>query len=445
MAENIEKIPPHSDEAEKSVLGAAMMDKNALFDVLEVLRPEDFYSEIHAEIFDAIRDLNRRAYPVDSITVKNELQKRKTLQMVGGPAYIATLSSGVPSTANVMSYAAIIKEKAVLRSLIRISGEIMDKSFAETSNAEEVLDHAEQEILDISKFSQKRDFTPLKDVLWTNMEDIDAMANKSGTLTGLTTGFEDLNARTSGLQKSDLIIVAARPSMGKTAFALNIAQNAAVKGGASVLIFSLEMSKEQLGQRLLSMESCIELSRLRSGDISREDWEDLNIALDKLSDTKILIDDTPGISIAEMKNKCRRAKAERGLDLVVVDYLQLMSIEGNKEGRQQEVSTLSRMLKQMAREMECPVIVLSQLSRAVEQRQDHRPQLSDLRESGAIEQDADVVMFLYRDEYYNPETTDKPNTCEVIIAKQRNGPTGSLDLAWLGKYTKFADKSPVEL
>ena len=277
------------------------------------------------------------------------------------------------------------------------------------------------------------------------MDEIDRMAGIDGSLTGLTTGFADLDARTSGLQKSDLIILAARPSMGKTAFALNVAQNAAIKGNAKVLIFSLEMSKEQLGQRLLSIDSCVELSKLKTGDLSRGDWEDLNIAIDRLSKAEIYIDDTPGISVLEMKNKCRRLKAEKGLDLVVVDYLQLMSIEGKTEGRQQEVSTLSRMLKQLAREMECPVIVLSQLSRAVEQRTDHRPQLSDLRESGAIEQDADIVMFLYRDEYYNPETTEKPNTCEVIIAKQRNGPTGSLDLAWLGKYTKFADRSPLQI
>ena len=277
------------------------------------------------------------------------------------------------------------------------------------------------------------------------MDEIDRMAGIDGSLTGLTTGFADLDARTSGLQKSDLIILAARPSMGKTAFVLNIAQNAAIKGGAKVLIFSLEMSKEQLGQRLLSIDSCVELSKLKTGDLSRGDWEDLNIAIDRLSNAEIYIDDTPGISVMEMKNKCRRLKAEKGLDLVIVDYLQLMSFEGKSEGRQQEVSTLSRLLKQLAREMECPVIVLSQLSRAVEQRMDHRPQLSDLRESGAIEQDADIVMFLYRDEYYNPETTEKPNTCEVIIAKQRNGPTGSLDLAWLGKYTKFADRSPMQI
>lgn len=439
-----ERIPPHSAEAERSVLGSAMLNKNALFEVLEILRPEDFYSDINREIFDAVRDLNRRNEPVDILTVSEELKRRKKLEMVGGRAYIASLPTDAPSVANAQSYAAIIKEKAVLRNLITASSDIIDASYKDKTDAAKVLDLAEQKIFDIAKITQKKDYTPLKDVLWTNMDQIDAIASAEGTLTGLTTGFIDLDARTSGLQKSDLIILAARPSMGKTAFVLNVAQNAAIKGGASVLIFSLEMSKEQLGQRLLSIDSSVELSRLKSGELSRGDWEDLNIAIDRLSKADIYIDDTPGVSIMEMKNKCRRLKADKGLDLVIVDYLQLMSFEGRaSEGRQQEVSALSRMLKQLAREMDCPVIVLSQLSRAVEQRQDHRPQLSDLRESGAIEQDADIVMFLYRDEYYNPETTDKPNTCEVIIAKQRNGPTGSLDLAWLGKYTKFADRSPI--
>ncbi len=439
-----ERIPPHSAEAERSVLGSAMLNKNALFEVLEILRPEDFYSDINREIFDAVRELNRRNEPVDILTVSEELKKRKSLDMVGGRAHIASLPADAPSVVNAQSYAAIIKEKAVLRNLIAASSDIIDNSYKDKTDAAKVLDLAEQKIFDIAKITQKKDYTPLKDVLWTNMDQIDAIASAEGTLTGLTTGFIDLDSRTSGLQKSDLIILAARPSMGKTAFVLNVAQNAAIKGGASVLIFSLEMSKEQLGQRLLSIDSSVELSRLKSGELSRGDWEDLNIAIDRLSKADIYIDDTPGVSIMEMKNKCRRLKADKGLDLVVVDYLQLMSFEGRaSEGRQQEVSTLSRMLKQLAREMDCPVIVLSQLSRAVEQRQDHRPQLSDLRESGAIEQDADIVMFLYRDEYYNPETTDKPNTCEVIIAKQRNGPTGSLDLAWLGKYTKFADRSPI--
>ena len=444
MAQITERIPPHNDEAEQSVLGAIMLDKGALFEVLEVLQPEDFYSEIHKEIFDAVRDLNRRSEPVDSITVKSELQRRKKLSMVGGPAYIASLSSEVPSVANAVSYARIIREKSILRSLIRASAEIMDQSFSDKTDAEEVLDNAEQEILNISRISQKRDFVQLKDVLWDNMEQIDAMAAHDGHLTGLTTGFIDLDNRTFGLQKSDLIIVAARPSMGKTAFALNISMNAALKAQAQVLIFSMEMPKEQLSMRMLSIESHVPLSSLREGDLQREDWEDLNIAVDRLSGAGIFIDDTPNISLAEMKNKCRRMRAERGLDLVVVDYLQLMNLQGHSDSRQMEVSAISRMLKQLAREMECPVIVLSQLSRAPEQRQDHRPQLSDLRESGAIEQDADVVMFLYRDEYYNPETTEKPNTCEIIISKHRNGPTGALDLAWLGKYTKFADKSPAE-
>lgn len=440
-----ERIPPHSDDAERSVLGSVMQSKEALFDVLELLTPEDFYSEINKEIFSAVRELNKESSPVDALTVSEELKKRKTLEMVGGRMYVASLTTMAPSTANASAYAKIIKENAILRRLIAVSSDIVDKSYQKKTDAAHVLDYAEQGIFDIARLNQKKDFTPLKDILWTNMDEIDRMAGIDGSLTGLTTGFADLDARTSGLQKSDLIILAARPSMGKTAFVLNIAQNAAIKGGARVLIFSLEMSKEQLGQRLLSIDSCVELSKLKTGDLSRGDWEDLNIAIDRLSKAEIYIDDTPGISVMEMKNKCRRLKAEKGLDLVVVDYLQLMSFEGKSEGRQQEVSTLSRMLKQLAREMECPVIVLSQLSRAVEQRMDHRPQLSDLRESGAIEQDADIVMFLYRDEYYNPETTEKPNTCEVIIAKQRNGPTGSLDLAWLGKYTKFADRSPMQI
>ncbi len=440
-----ERIPPHSDDAERSVLGSVMKNKEALFDVLEILTPDDFYSEIHKEIFSAVRDLNRASSPVDVLTVSEELKKRKTFEMVGGRAYVASLTTMAPSTANASAYAKIIKENAVLRRLIEVSSDIVEKSYRQKTDAAQVLDYAEQGIFDIARMNQKKDFTALKDILWTNMDEIDRMAEQEGRLTGLTTGFADLDARTSGLQKSDLIILAARPSMGKTAFVLNVAQNAAIRGNAKVLIFSLEMSKEQLGQRLLSIDSCVELSKLKTGDLSRGDWEDLNIAIDRLSKAEIYIDDTPGISVLEMKNKCRRLKAEKGLDLVIVDYLQLMSIEGKTEGRQQEVSTLSRMLKQLAREMECPVIVLSQLSRAVEQRTDHRPQLSDLRESGAIEQDADIVMFLYRDEYYNPETTEKPNTCEVIIAKQRNGPTGSIDLAWLGKYTKFADRSPLQI
>lgn len=438
-----ERIPPHSNEAERSVLGSVLQDKEALYDVLELLKPEEFYNDIHKEIYQSVLELYRKNEPVDILTVSEELKKRKSLDMVGGRSYIARLTASAPSTANAVQYAKIIGEKAVLRRLIGAASDIIDQGYQEKMESAQVLDHAERSIFEIAQAKQKKDFQILKDVLWTNIAKIDEMSRMEGNLTGLTTGFIDLDARTSGLQKSDLIVLAARPAMGKTAFALNIAQQSAVKANATVLVFSLEMAKEQLGQRLLSMESRIEMQKLKTGSLEREDWDQIHIALDTLSKAKIYIDDTPGVTAMEMKNKCRRLKAEHGLDLVVVDYLQLMSYEGGKnDNRQQEISSLSRFLKLLAREMDCPVIVLSQLSRAVEQRTDHRPILSDLRESGSIEQDADIVMFLYRDEYYNPET-EKPNICEVIIAKQRSGPTGSIDLTWLGKYTRFVDKSPL--
>lgn len=438
-----ERIPPHSDDAEKSVLGSILLDKDALYEVLEILKPEDFYNEMHMEIYSAVIELYRKSQPVDILTVSEELKKRKSLEMVGGRAYIALLSTVVPSTSNAGEYAKIIAEKAILRKLIGTASDIIEKGYQEKMDSAEVLDFAERGIFEIAQSRQTKDFALIKDVLWDNIAKIDEMSKLEGNITGLTTGFIDLDARTSGMQKSDLIMLAARPSMGKTAFALNIAQHAAIKGKAKVLIFSLEMSRDQLGQRMLSMESRIEMQKLKTGSLERKDWDQIHIALDTLSRTSIYIDDTPGITAMEIKNKCRRLKAEKGLDLVVIDYLQLMSAEGRSESRQQEITALSRFLKQLAREMDCPVIVLSQLSRAPEQRQDHRPILSDLRESGSIEQDADIVMFLYRDEYYNPETTDKPNICEVNIAKQRSGPTGSIELTWLGKYTRFVDKSRI--
>lgn len=437
-----ERIPPHSIEAEKSVLGSALQSKEALFEILEILEPDDFYSEHHKEVFEAIRELNRRSEPVDILTVSEELKKRNTLAMVGGRAFVASLPTEAPSTANAESYAHIIKEKAILRSLIRASADILDRSFKEKTDSQEVLSYAEQEIFNIARAKQKKDYTPLSDVLMANIDQIDAMSANEGQLIGLTTGFKDLDDHTAGLQKSNLIIVAARPAMGKTAFVLNVAQNTALKSGAKVLIFSLEMGKEELGLRMLSSDTNIEMQKLKTGNLSRGEWEDLYIGVDRLINAGIYIDDTPGISLMEMKNKCRRLKAEKGLDLIIVDYLQLM--EAKAESRQQEISKLSRSLKILAKEMDCPVVVLSQLSRAVEQRMDEKPQLSDLRESGAIEQDADLVMFLYRDEYYNPDT-DKPNTCEVIIAKHRGGATGTVELTWLGKYTKFADKSPMKI
>lgn len=438
-----ERIPPHNDDAEKSVLGSILLDKEALFEVLEILRPEDFYSEMHKEIYSGVIELYRKNQPVDILTVSEELKKRKSLEMVGGRSYIALLSTLVPSTSNAAEYAKIIAEKAILRRLIGTASDIVDKSYQEKMGPSEVLDFAERGIFEIAQQRQSKDFAPIKDVLWSNIARLDELSKLDGNITGLTTGFIDLDARTSGLQKSDLIMLAARPAMGKTAFALNIAQQAAIKGKGTVLIFSLEMSRDQLGQRMLSMESRIEMQKLKTGSLERKDWDQIHMALDTLSKANIFIDDSPGITAMEIKNKCRRLKAEKGLDLVVIDYLQLMSYEGKSENRQQEISSLSRFLKLLAREMDCPVIVLSQLSRAVEQRTDHRPILSDLRESGSIEQDADIVMFLYRDEYYNPETTDKPNICEVIISKQRSGPTGTVELTWLGKYTRFVDKSRI--
>jgi replicative DNA helicase len=372
------------------------------------------------------------------LTVCEELKKRKALDMVGGRAYIATLTAEVPSTANAIEYAKIVSEKATLRQLIKTSEDITDKGYEARMDATEILDYAEGGIFSIGQRRQKTDYAKIQDVLLNNIRIIDEAAKNKDKIVGIPTGFKDLDEKTSGFQRSDLVILAARPAMGKTAFALTLALNAAVKGKASVMVFSLEMAKEQLTQRLLSMESKVDMQTLKTGKLERRDWDDLSIALDVLSKTNIHIDDTAGINIMEMKSKCRRLKAEEGLDLVIIDYLQLMTPEGKADSRTQEVSVISRNLKLLARELDCPVIVLSQLSRAPEQRTDHRPMLSDLRESGSIEQDADIVIFLYRDDYYN-EDTEVPGECEVIIAKQRSGPTGTVKITWLDKLTKFVD------
>lgn len=433
-----ERIPPHSIEAEKSVLGAALLSKDALLDVVEIVKAGDFYDSNHREIFEAIQDLYRRSAPVDALTVSEELKKRNSLEMVGGRAYIASLSSGTPTTSNATEYAKIVVESAAVRRLISTADDIVTKGYESSMDAGQMLDYAERGIFEISQSRQKGQYAHIKDVLLENIEIIDKASQMDGGLTGITTGFKYLDSMTSGLQRSDLIILAARPAMGKTAFALSLALNAAVKGGASVMVFSLEMSKEQLGQRLLSMESKVSMQNLKTGRLERRDWDDINIALDVLSKANIHIDDTAGINIMEMKSKCRRLKGEEGLDLVVIDYLQLMTPEGRADSRTQEISVISRNLKLLARELDCPVLVLSQLSRAPETRTDHRPMLSDLRESGSIEQDADIVIFLYRDEYYN-EDTESPGECEVIVAKQRSGPTGTVKVTWLDKLTKFVD------
>ena len=436
-----ERIPPHNEEAERCVLGAAMLSKDAMFDVIEEVKADDFYNENHKEIFNAIMDLYRDNKPVDMLTVCEELKTKKALEMVGGRAYIAALTTEVPSTTNAGEYAKIVSEKASLRALINTAEDIMNKGYEGKDDTQDILNFAESGIFQIGQKRQKSDYTPIQDVLLRNVEIIDANSRNQGKTVGIPTGFKDLDNLTSGLHRSDLIILAARPAMGKTAFALNIAQQTATKAGASVLIFSLEMSKEQLGQRLLAIQARVEMQKLKTGSLERKDWDRLNMALDELHSSKIFIDDTPGVSIMEMRNKCRRLKAEHGLDLVVIDYLQLMQGDGRTDNRQQEISAISRNLKLLAREMDCPVIVLSQLSRAVEQRTDHRPILSDLRESGSIEQDADIVIFLYRDDYYNPDNTEKHGICEVNLAKHRSGPTDKVELTWVERYTKFSDKA----
>ena len=434
-----EKIPPHNLDAERSVLGSGLLSKEALSDVMEILKPDDFYDGANKEIYMAMIDMFRENKSVDIVTVCEELKRRNVLEMVGGRSYVGTLSGEVPVTTNASEYAKIVAEKSSIRKLIHTSELIREKSFDENEEAKEIINFAEKEILSVAQERQRGDYSKLQDVLVADIELINEAARNQDKIIGVPTGFKPFDSMTSGLQKSELVIVAARPAMGKTAFALNIALNAAVKHDASVLIFSLEMGKEQLGNRLLSMESRVEMENIKKGTLDNNDWDRIFLAVDNLAKANVYIDDTPDLSVFEIKNKCRRLKAEKGLDLVVVDYLQLMKSERRAENRQQEISTLSRYLKLLAREMDCPVIVLSQLSRAPDQRPNHTPVLSDLRESGSIEQDADIVLFLYRDDYYAKEESEKPGICDVIIAKNRSGPTGNIELAWVGKYTKFSD------
>lgn len=435
-----ERIPPQNEEAEKAVLGAVMIDKDALMNVSDMLKPSDFYREGHKEIFSVVLDLYKNNEPVDILTVAEELKRRKSLEAIGGRAYLGMLTAAVVSTGNIQQYAKIIEEKAILRGLIQASADTMEEGYSAEKDASEILEAAEQRVFAISQNRQKKGLSHIGEVLVKNINTIQMLTEKKGDLRGLTTGFKALNDVTSGLQKADLIILAARPSMGKTAFALNIATNAA-KAGGKVLIFSLEMSEELLAERILSTEALVEIKHMREGTIDDDEWNMITDAAVRLDKLDIMIDDTPGISALEIKNKCKRMKMEKGLDLVVIDYLQLMTFEGKAESRQLEISALTRYLKQLAREIDCPVIVLSQLSRAVEARKgdEKKPVLSDLRESGSIEQDADIVMFLYREDYYKKEESTRPNECDVIIAKHRNGPTDTVVLTWVGKYTKFSD------
>ena len=434
-----ERIPPQNKEAEKAVLGAVMLSKDALMDVVEVVRSDDFYDKNNREIFDAIDSLNRSGSPVDAITVSEELKRRAVLEMVGGHVYIASLAAEVPSTSNAVEYARIIAEKATLRRLIENSNKIAEKGYDAEASAGEVLEYAERKIFEIGQRKQRKDYTHIKNVLMENIEILDQASRKEGNLRGLTTGFKDLDDKLAGLQKGNMIVIAARPGMGKTAFALNIAQAAAIKEGATVLLLSMEMTKTELGQRFISMSSKVDMEKLTTGNLERRDWDQINLALDELSRADISIDDSAK-TISEIRNKCRRLKAEKGLDLVIIDYMQLMNHEGRSEGRQQEVADFSRYIKQLAMELDCPVVALSQLNRE-SVKDKRRPIISDLRESGAIEQDANVVLFLHRDEEINGENSQKPGECEVIIAKNRNGPKGTVYLTWIGKYTLFANRS----
>ncbi|SUY48525.1 replicative DNA helicase [Clostridium putrefaciens] len=431
----IMKSLPQNTEAEQSVLGSMIIDKTSIAQAVEVLRSEDFYRDAHKVIFQAILELYQKDAPVDMITLIEHLRSIEKLENSGGITYIAQISNSVPSTANLQSYIKIVEDKSMLRKLIRSSTEIIENSYNKQDNVEEVLDFAEKKIFDIAEKRTTSDFESISSVLERGFLEIERLFNNKGDITGVPTGFPELDSKTSGFQSGDMVLVAARPSMGKTTFALNIAQYASLRANKSVVIFSLEMSKEQLGYKLLCAEANVDMLKLRTGNLEDQDWENIARASGPLAASKIYIDDTPGITVMEMRSKCRRIKIEHGIDMIVIDYLQLMAGSGS-ESRQQEVSEISRSIKALAKEMKCPIIALSQLSRAPEQRADHRPMLSDLRESGSIEQDADIVMFLYRDEYYNKETEEK-NIAECIISKQRNGPVGTVKLAWLGQYSKF--------
>lgn len=430
-----DRLPPHNLEAEQAVLGAILLQPEVIISVNEIIRAEDFYRQSHQKLYQVMNEIVEKGEPLDLVTLTSELQDKQLLEEVGGVAYLTELSGAVPTAANVEYYAKIVEQKAILRRLIQVATQIALSGYQSGDNVNEVIDSAERKILEISQRRIRGGFTPIQDVLMESFEQIEALHfNKSG-LRGLPTGFVDLDRMTSGFQKSDLIILAARPSMGKTAFALNVAQNVALRTGETVAIFNLEMSASQMVMRMIASEGNIDAQAFRTGNLNEEDWEKLTMAISSLSEAPIYIDDTPGVTVHDIRAKLRRLKAEKGLGLVMIDYLQLITGHSG-DSRQQEISEISRALKLMARELDCPIIALSQLSRAVEQRQDKRPMLSDLRESGSIEQDADVVAFLYRDDYYN-EDSEKKNIAEVIIGKQRNGPVGKVELLFLKNYNKF--------
>ena len=436
----VKRIMPNSLEAEQSVIGSMIMDKDAIVTAMEMLISEDFYHTQYGILFDTMIELYNKGLPVDLVTLQNKLKEKDVPPEIASLEFVRDLVTAVPTSANVKYYAQIVKDNSMRRKLIKLNEEIENECYVGKESVETVMDITEKKVFDLlSTRGGGGDYVPIRQVVMNALEKIENAAKTSGTVTGIPTGFIDLDYRTAGLQPSDLILIAARPSMGKTAFVLNIAQYVAFHENMCTAIFSLEMSKEQLVNRLFSLESRVDAQALRTGNLSDADWEKLIEGAGTIGNSELIIDDTPGISISEMRSKCRKYKLEHDLKLVIIDYLQLMSGSGKStDSRQQEISDISRSLKALARELSVPVIALSQLSRAVEQRPDHRPMLSDLRESGAIEQDADVVMFIYRDDYYNHDS-DMKGISEIIIAKQRNGPIGTVNLVWLPQYTKFAN------
>ena len=441
----IKRVMPHSIEAEQSVVGAMLMDKDAILTAAEIVSGQDFYQTAYGVIFDSMVELFNEGKPVDLVTLQERLKEKDVPPEIASLEFVRDLVSAVPTSANVKYYAQIVADKSMLRKLIKLNDEISNTCYAGKESLEAILETTEKSMFQLLQQRNTGEYVPIRQVVLNALDRIEKASKSKGTVTGIPTGFIDLDYKLSGLQPSDLILVAARPSMGKTAFVLNIAQYVAFKKDRATAIFSLEMSKEQLVNRLFSLESQVDAQALRTGNMKDSDWEKLIEGAGIIGKSKLIIDDTPGISVSELRSKCRKYKLEHGLDLIIIDYLQLMtgSVGKRSESRQQEISEISRSLKGLARELNVPVIALSQLSRAVEQRTDKRPMLSDLRESGAIEQDADVCMFIYREDYYIPDTEDK-NIAEIIIAKQRNGPVGTVHLAWLGEYTKFANLSRQE-
>ena len=435
----IGKVPPNDTEAEQAVIGSMLTDKDAVSAAIEILKEDDFYREDNKIIYTAILNIYNRSEPIDIITLKSELAAMGKLEAVGGLEYLADLPQKVPTTSNVEQYIKIVEEKSILRNLIKTANDIITLGYDQTQEVENIIDTSEKKIFEVMQRKNQKGYSSLKDILVDSFTELEQLYNKKQHVTGVPTGFIDLDYKTAGLHKSDLVLIAARPAMGKSAFALNIATNAAVRANTPVAIFSLEMSKEQMANRILCSEAMVDSNKVRTGTLEDADWVKLAEASGVLSESNIYIDDTPGISIMEIRAKCRKMKHEKNIGLVVIDYLQLIQGSNKKGGsRENEIAEISRSLKILAKEIEVPVIALSQLSRAPEQRTDHRPMLSDLRESGSIEQDADIVMFLYRDGYYNEESENK-NIAEVIIAKHRSGSTGTVELLWLGDYTKFVD------